>query len=210
MRVVLLLSGGVESSTLLRLEARTHEVVPIFLDYAQRAAAQEWIAAQAQCGQLAVRPPVRLDLARVGETFRAGQEKKYHVPLPHRNVVALSLALSYAVQGSAQAIAIAVTADDDLAYASASANFIAHFRSICLMLDGVDIRTPLANLHKHEVVRHGVQLGVDFSTTYSCLLGYARHCGRCPQCAKRKAAFEIAEIAEPADFYSAPLAKRND
>lgn len=202
MRVVVLLSGGVESSTLLRLEARTNEVIPIFVDYAQRAAVPEWMAAQAQCDRLGMRPPLRLDLASVGETFRAAQEKKYHVPLPHRNVVVLSLGLSYATQAGAQEVAIAVTADDDSAYPSASAGFIAHFRDISRMLAGVEIATPFANMHKHEVVRQGARLGVDFSTTYSCLLGYARHCGGCPQCVKRRAAFTMADVAEPAGFYN--------
>lgn len=209
MRIVLLLSGGVESSTLLRLLTPPHQVVPIFLDYAQRAAAPEWRAAEAQCTQLAMRPPVRLDLATVGETFRAAQEKKYHVPLPHRNLVALSLALSYAAQESAQAVAIAITADDNLAYPSAGADFIARFRDLSRTLGGVEIITPLAHLHKNEVVRQGAESGVDFSTTYSCLLGYDRHCGRCPQCGKRKAAFKMAEIAEPVDFYNALESKRN-
>ena len=49
----------------------------------------------------------------------------------------------------------------------------------------------------------GATLGVDFDTTYSCLLGYPVHCGRCPQCRKRRMAFVEAGIAEPEGFYRA-------
>ena len=56
---------------------------------------------------------------------------------------------------------------------------------------------------KSEVVRRGATLGVDFDTTYSCLLGYPVHCGRCPQCRKRRMAFTEAGVAEPEGFYRA-------
>jgi 7-cyano-7-deazaguanine synthase len=56
-------------------------------------------------------------------------------------------------------------------------------------------------LTKTEVVARGASLGVDYETTYSCLLGYPLHCGRCPQCMKRRAAFHEAGYTEPEGFY---------
>jgi len=53
------------------------------------------------------------------------------------------------------------------------------------------------------VIRRGLDLGVDYDTTYSCLLGYPVHCGRCPQCVKRREAFHAAGLEEPAGFYRA-------
>jgi 7-cyano-7-deazaguanine synthase len=198
---ILLASGGVESTTLLHQLARAGEQThALFIDYGQRAARFEHRAAADHCEPLGVEL-VALDLARVGETFRRGQERKRHVPLPHRNAVALSLALSYATNLGASRLYLAVNHDDALEYPSASHAFLAQFRLICGLLGGAELRTPYVSLGKHEVVRRGVELGVDYDTTYSCLLGYAVHCGRCPQCRKRRTAFAAAGVEEPADFY---------
>ena len=198
---VLLLSGGVESTTLLHQLAQSGEQLQaIFIDYGQRAAPHERRAVADHCERLGVEV-VPLDLARVGHVFRRGQERKAHVPLPHRNLVALSLALSYATNLGARRLYLGVNRDDTLEYPSASHAFLAQFRLVAGLLGDVELRTPYANLGKSEAVRRGDELGVDFETTYSCLLGYPVHCGRCPQCRMRRAAFDAAGIAEPTGFY---------
>lgn len=202
MREIVLLSGGVESSVLLRLEAaRGVGLVPAFIDYAQRARREEHAAAARQCAALGVELKV-LDMARAGEVFRAGQEKKLHIPMPHRNLVVLSLGLSLAYQLRADAVAVAVNRDDAQAYASAAPEFMERFRHMAQALGPVQMRSPLAQLGKSQVVQQGVALDVDFSGTYSCMLGYARHCGRCTQCIRRRAAFAAAGVSEPKGFYS--------
>ena len=115
---VLLLSGGVESTTLLHQLAQSGEPMQaLFVDYGQRAAPEERLAAEDHCEPLGIEVVV-LDLARVGATFRRGQERKSHIPLPHRNLVALSLALSYATNLGARRIYI--NHGDTLEYPSAS------------------------------------------------------------------------------------------
>lgn len=200
---VLLFSGGIESTTLLhQLVADGEPVQALFIDYAQRAAAQESTAAHVQCGELGVEL-VPLELGNVGQIFRRGQDRKHHVPLPHRNLVALSIGLSYAANQSARKLYLAVNLDDTVDYASASHAFLAQFRLICGLLGDVRLATPFVGLSKREVIKRGIALGVDYATTYSCLLGYAVHCGRCPQCEKRREAFQQAGIDEPAAFYRA-------
>ena len=200
---VLLLSGGVESATLLHQLAQGGEQMQgLFVDYGQRGAGEERRAAAAQCEPLGVEL-VQLDLARVGPTFRRGQERKAHVPLPHRNLVVLSLGLSYATNLGARRLYLAANRDDTREYPSSSHTFLAQFRLLAGLLGEVELRTPYLDLSKADVVRRGLELGVDFDATYSCLLGYPVHCGRCPQCAKRRAAFREAGVAEPAGFYRA-------
>jgi len=200
---VLLLSGGIESTTLLhQLVADGEPVQALFIDYAQRAAAQECAAAHAHCGELGVEL-VPLELGNLGEIFRRGQDRKLHVPLPHRNLVALSLGLSYAANQGARKLHLAVNLDDTADYASASHAFLAQFRLICGLLGDVRLATPLIGLSKREVIQRGVALGVDYAMTYSCLLGHPVHCGRCPQCRKRREAFREAGTGEPAAFYRA-------
>ncbi len=198
---ILLLSGGVESSTLLHQLAQGGEALQgLFVDYGQRAAPHERRAAEDQCEPLGVEVVV-LDLSRVGATFRRGQDRKAHVPLPHRNLVALSLALSYATNLGARRIYLAVNREDTLDYPSASHAFLAQFRLTAGLLGDVELRTPYVSMGKTDIVRRGAELGVDFDVTYSCLVGYPVHCGRCPQCRKRRAAFAAAGIRETDGFY---------
>lgn len=198
---ILLLSGGVESVTLLYdLVDRGEAVQSLFLDYGQRAATQERAAAEGHCARMGVEL-VPLDLAHAGEAFRRGQERKHHVPMPHRNLVALSLGLSYATNLGATRLYLSANSEDTVDYASSSLAFLAQFRLICGLLGDVQLATPFVGRTKAEVIRRGMTLGVDYDTTYSCLLGYPVHCGRCPQCRKRRAAFHEVGYAEPMGFY---------
>ena len=200
---ILLLSGGVESTTLLaQLAAAGEPVQGLFIDYGQRGAVEERRASETHAERLGVEL-VPLDLARVGAAFRSGQERKAHVPLPHRNLVALSLGLSYAANLGAKRFYLAANREDAAEHAASSHAFLAQFRIICGLLGETELRTPYLDFSKADVIKRGVQLGVDYDTTYSCLLGYPVHCGRCPQCLKRRDAFRAAGVDEPAGFYRA-------
>jgi len=194
---LILASGGVESSTLMALAARQGDwLLPVFLDYGQRAAPRERLAALAQSHRHGTDLEV-LDMAGVAEVFHAGQERLFHVPLPHRNLVALSLALSLGEKRGADRILLGVTREDAGVSATATPEFLAHFRTMADGLGSVTVEAPLQELDKAAVIRKGGELGVDFGTTYSCLLGYVTPCGRCPQCEKRADAFAAAGRADP-------------
>lgn len=196
---VLLLSGGVESATLLHLLAEEQVVFPLFVDYGQRAASAERAAARAQCDRLDLSLH-ELDMAAVGEGFRASQDRKLHVPIPHRNLVILGLAISYAAHCKARSVALALNREDTAAYASASTRFIEHLRQLATDLDDLAIETPLIGSSKSEIIERGLSRGVDYSLSYSCLLGYEQQCGACPQCEKRRAAFAALGLEDPAGF----------
>ena len=200
MAEIILLSGGIESSTLLHILHHQTEMHAVFVDYGQRAATQEHEAALAQCAALGL-TLIKLDMSSVGDAFRAGQSKKLHVPIPHRNLIVLSLGISYAAQLNVQRVNLAVNLEDTLAYPSASQKFLDQFRSVAQTLGDFDLATPLSTLSKAEIIQRGVQLGADYLHTYSCLLGYNRHCGVCPQCTHRRNAFNSAGVAEPENFY---------
>lgn len=197
---IILLSGGIESSVLLHLEHHNGPVRALFIDYGQRAARREQAAAERQCRTLGLALD-GLDVAAAGRAFRARQKQRLHVPLPHRNLVLLSLALSYATQCEARRIGLALNRDDALSYPSAGRPFLNHFGALANDLGNIEFVTPLIDLDKTGVVLLGVELDVDFATTYSCLLGHARHCGACPQCRHRRAALRHAGMPEPDDFY---------
>lgn len=197
---VILLSGGIESSTLLYQQHAHSQLHPIFIDYGQRAGVQEHRAALSACTNVGL-VLKKLDMAQAGHDFRALQSQKLHVPLPHRNLIALSMGLSYAAQIGATRILLALNLEDTNTYPSATTEFIEKFQAMASVLGDFEIATPLATLTKAQIIREGIVLGINYAQTYSCLLGYALHCGHCPQCLHRRAAFKQAEQQEPDGFY---------
>lgn len=203
---LLLLSGGVESATLLGREAPLGPITALTVNYGQRGAEREQMASRRLCESHGIRS-VNLNLADCGETFRDGLSRRAHVPMPHRNLVILALAVSYAATRGIQRIALALNRDDLNAYASASESFLTRFDDLVATLDTrIRIETPLKDLTKAAVIRLGHELGVDFSITWSCLLGYETHCGACPQCRSRQAAFREAGITDPTRYRHGSLA----
>ncbi|AXF13532.1 7-cyano-7-deazaguanine synthase [Paraburkholderia caledonica] len=64
----------------------------------------------------------------------------------------------------------------------------------------VSIEAPFLSLTKSQVVQRGVQLGMDFSKTWSCFMGGSHHCGVCGPCVNRKDAFAAAAVADPTTY----------
>ena len=194
---LILASGGVETATLLHQAAAAGDRVQgVFLDYGQRPADMERRGARAQCQATGARLEF-LDMAGLASAFQGEDERQYHIPLPHRNLVAMALGLSLADKRAADRLWVGLTADDGGASASASATFLHGFADLAAGLGPVAVEAPLLSLTKAQVIGRGQALGVDFGRTYSCLLGYARPCGQCPQCRKRAAAFAAAGLSDP-------------
>lgn len=203
-RSLVLFSGGVDSSTLLAREVKEgFEVVPVHIDYGQRGARMERLCCEAQAKARGVALET-LDASALGEGFRQRARKDRDVPFPHRNLVILAIALSYAHERLCRRICLSINRDDTEDHPASTETFIESFRGMAVTLDKrFEIATPLIGLRKHEVVLLGTSLGVDFSQTYSCLLGGERHCGACAQCLARKRAFCLASLPEPEGFYEA-------
>lgn len=197
---VILISGGIESTTLLYLQHPANQVIPVFVNYGQRAALQELANATAHVQALKLEL-ITLDISNAGATFRARQDRKLHVPMAHRNLVLLSLGFSFAAQAKAHRLSLALNWEDTQTYASATVEFIRHFQTLTRPLENLEIATPLIEMTKEKIILLGKNLNIDFTQTYSCLLGYARHCGACPQCLKRRTAMLRAGLAEPPAFY---------
>jgi 7-cyano-7-deazaguanine synthase len=208
-RTVLLMSGGVESSVLLhQLLAAQHDVYPLFINYHQRGARMEHMASNDIVMDSGNGTLESFDLSLVGEKFQ--RMNKLHVPLPHRNLPLLSLALSWASANECTNIAIGITKDDvkkgDAGLLNTQTNkleFLKLFTQIVTALDpAVSVITPQIGSTKPEIIAEGKQYRtLDLSKTYSCMRGAEKHCGSCMQCNARRAAFIEAGADEPAEFY---------
>ena len=220
-RAVVLLSGGLDSATTLAIAREEgFECFALSILYGQRHAA-ELEAARRVAAALgaAEHREIEIPIGRFGGS--ALTDADIDVPehggegipvtyVPARNTVFLSLALAWAEVLAADAIFIGVNAVDYSGYPDCRPEFIAAFQNVVGLatkrtVEGgqIEIRAPLIDLSKADIVRRGQSLGVDYAITVSCYSADAdgRACGRCDACRLRKAGFEAAGISDPTRYY---------
>jgi 7-cyano-7-deazaguanine synthase len=221
---VVLLSGGLDSATTLAI-ANAEGFAPHALSfkYGQRHAA-ELDAAGAVARQLGVvqHHIAEIDLRSMGGSAltsdlavpqdRSEQEIAAGIPVtyvPARNTIFLAFALGWCEVLEAGHIFIGVNAVDYSGYPDCRPEFIEAFERLANLATraGVEgrrirIHAPLIALTKAQIIRKGLELGVDFSLTRSCYTPdeRGRACGRCDACVLRLKGFAEAGIADPAPY----------
>ncbi len=182
---IVLLSGGVESTTLL-YEARAQGAVrALFIDYGQSAARPEQRAASAACTRTDT-PFTLINLQRLAIDLVGEAAMRPHIPFGARNLLAVSIAANWALHTQARRVFLGVQREDQN-HPEGRPDFIRPLIE-CLASLGLSLETPYREMSKADVVAQGRALGVDYTLTYSCLLGHAAQCGRCSQCRAREAA----------------------
>jgi 7-cyano-7-deazaguanine synthase len=222
-RAVILLSGGLDSATVLALaRAAGTECYALSVSYGQRHQA-ELHAATRVAHALGAREHriMHVNLGRIGGS--ALTDLSIDVPttpgegipityVPARNTIMLSLAMAWAEVVKATEIHIGVNAVDYSGYPDCRPEFIAAFEKLAGLATkaGVEgtplaIRAPLVNLSKAEIIREGVRLGVDYSMTVSCYQADSngKACGVCDSCRLRRDGFSAAGVPDLTN-YSAP------
>lgn len=226
-RAVVLLSGGLDSSTVLAIaRSKGREVLALTVDYGQRHR-REIGAAKAVAKRLGAKEHrvLRVDLAQFGgsaltdrsvavPTGRTEEQIGRGIPptyVPARNTVLLSLGLAYAEAASADEVYIAANYLDSSGYPDCRPEFFALFREVARVgtkrgAEGrpVRIHTPLIRMTKADIVRTGAKLGVPFELTWSCYRGGAKACGACDSCLLRLKGFREAGLADPLPYESPP------
>jgi 7-cyano-7-deazaguanine synthase len=218
-RAVLLLSGGLDSSTLLAVaRSEGYDVHALSIRYGQRHTieleAARKIAATLGVAQHAI---IDLDLRTFGGSALTAdipvpRDRPSDAPgipvtyVPARNTIFLSLALAWAEVLGAQVIFIGVNALDYSGYPDCRPEYIEAFERMASLATraGVEgrrlrIHTPLISMSKAEIVRLGVRLGVDFGLTWSCYdpTPEGTPCGRCDACVLRQKGFREAGMEDP-------------
>ncbi len=218
---VILLSGGLDSASALAI-AKALGLTPYAMSfrYGQRHVA-EIQAAQAVAAQLGVARHIVVDIdlrAFGGSALTADipvpvdRQADEGIPItyvPARNTIFLSYALAWAEVLGARDIVIGVNAVDYSGYPDCRPEYIAAFQAMANLatktaIDGnrVTIHTPLIWLTKSQIIRRGLDLGVDFGLTRSCyqLTEDGLSCGRCDACSIRLRGFAELGIADPAPY----------
>ena len=222
MKSVVLLSGGLDSATALAVALeRGDECYTLSFAYGQRHRAELAAAKRVSkaLGAVAHRE-MKLPIGELGGS--ALTDPRIAVPehggagipvtyVPARNTVFLSLALAWAEVLEADAIVIGVNAIDFSGYPDCRPEFIAAFESLARLATkrGVEggalrIDAPLVSMTKADIIRRGVELGVDYSLTVSCYQADAdgRACGRCDSCRLRREGFAAARVGDPTRYQS--------
>jgi 7-cyano-7-deazaguanine synthase len=219
-RAVVLLSGGLDSATVLAMAIEQgYDAYALSVHYGQRHSAE--LAAAARVAVLLGAREHRVmgvDLAGIGGS--ALTDSSIAVPtspvtgipityVPARNTLMLSLALGWAEVLGARSIFIGVNAVDYSGYPDCRPEFIAAFAEVARLgtrvgTEGAAIRieAPLVRLAKAEIIREGHRLGVDFSLTVSCYQADSegQACGRCDSCRLRREGFVAAGVPDPTRY----------
>jgi 7-cyano-7-deazaguanine synthase len=218
-RAVVLLSGGLDSSTVLaEAVAGGFETHTLAVDYGQRHRAELRAAERVSeaLGATSHRV-VSVDLRAIGgsaltDEIDVPEQETEGIPVtyvPARNTLMLSLALGHAEVLGAQDLFVGVNAVDYSGYPDCRPQFIAAFEALCQVATkaGVEghafrVHAPLISLTKAEIIRRGESLGVDYGLTVSCYQAddAGRACGRCDSCRLRRAGFEAAGVGDPTRY----------
>jgi 7-cyano-7-deazaguanine synthase len=224
-KAIVLSSGGIDSTTAMAMARQEgYEIHSLSFRYGQRHGL-ELEAAEKVARALGAKEHlvIDIDLARIGGSAltdaidvpkaRTDQQMKHGIPVtyvPGRNTIFLSCALAWAEVVGASDIFIGVNAIDYSGYPDCRPEYIEAFEHLAKLATkaGVEgqvptrIRTPLIQMTKAEIIRKGMELGVDYRMTHSCYdpSVEGKACGYCDSCLLRKKGFREAGIPDPTDY----------
>ena len=220
-KAVILLSGGLDSTTALAIaKEQNYDCYALSFDYGQKQRSElESSISIAKKSNVIEHRIMKISLSDIGGS--ALTDKAIDVPkhveseeipityVPARNTIFLSFALAWAEVVNSQTIFIGVNALDYSGYPDCRPEFIEAFETMANLatkqsVEGnrIQIKTPLINMTKAEIIAKGLSLGVDYSETTSCYdanaLGEA--CGECVACVLRKNGFSNANVVDPTRY----------
>lgn len=220
-RAVVLLSGGLDSATVLAIARdRGYEVAALSFDYGQRHRVElTYAAEQARRQGAADHTVAEIDTGIfAGSALTNGPSVPKHdsvadldsgIPVtyvPARNALFLAYALAKAETFGAEAIFLGVNALDYSGYPDCRPEFVSAFEAMANLatkaaVEGqrLTIEAPLMELDKAEIIREGTRLGVDYGLTSSCYdpSPEGRPCGHCDSCLLRAKGFVEAGVPDP-------------
>ncbi len=222
-RAIILLSGGLDSATVLAIASQDFECHAISFDYAQRSFSEIKAAKQLAGSYAASYQLIHIDTGVMTGSALTDQsidvpedvfdEDSAEIPatyVPARNTLFLSHALSVAEVMSSQDIFIGVNAVDYSGYPDCRPEFIRAFQNMANLAtkagvegDYLTIHTPLIDKSKAQIIKIGDSLGVDYSLTVSCYQANEKGeaCSLCDSCQLRQKGFKDAGISDPTSYF---------
>jgi 7-cyano-7-deazaguanine synthase len=226
MKVCVLLSGGMDSVAAFYEVLREHEVAAcLSFDYGSKHNAKEIPFAKLHADRNGVPHQVisldfvnrlfKSDLLQSGGEIPDGhyaEESMKQTVVPFRNGIMLAIATGYAESIDAAGLVIAAHSGDHAIYPDCREPFMQAMATA--MGEGtyakIQLLRPFIATDKAGIARRGVELGIDFSETWSCYKGGEIHCGVCGTCVERREAFMLAGLLDPTAYDQTPELPKMD
>lgn len=220
MKTVVLISGGMDSVTLLHHVAERHQpVAALSFRYGSKHNDKEIPFAKAHADRIGVEHHV-IDLDFIPEHFHsnllkgAGEVPDGHYTdesmkktvVPFRNGIMLAAACGFAESIQAEALAIAAHSGDHSIYPDCREPFMEAMGEAMRAgtYAGIELLRPFVHMDKAAIAKRGAELGVDFAESWSCYKGGDTHCGTCGTCVERREAFMLAGLKDPTEYLVTP------
>lgn len=208
-KTICVLSGGMDSTTLLyKLLAEGKQVKAISYNYGQKHKKELEYAAKT-CQKLGVEHKI-IDMTFLKELVsNSALTSDMAVPqghyedesmkltvVPNRNMIMASIAIGWAVNEDFDEVALGVHAGDHAIYPDCRPLFVMRLNDIARIANfkSIEIYTPFLNIDKGDIAIIGKELGVDYSTTWTCYEGGDEPCGKCGACQERLEAMKKANL----------------
>lgn len=215
---IAVLSGGLDSTVSVAYLKDTHQIHALTFNYGQQCAEMEIKASKNICKSLGLKhTPLDLRwMAGLGQSALTSSEpvpeirmdeldnKKICVEsarkvwVPGRNIVFTAIATSFAEAEGAESIIVGWNLEEAETFPDNSKKFLNSFNNLLKVgaLQNIEIKAPLIDLNKNEIVKFGAEINAPLNLSYSCYLGGKEHCGSCESCMRRKRAFLTAGIID--------------
>ncbi|MBP5371439.1 MAG: 7-cyano-7-deazaguanine synthase QueC [Bacteroidales bacterium] len=211
---VLILSGGIDSTTML-YEYQDRIALAVSFHYGSNHNDKEIPFAEYHCKQLGINH-ITVPLSFMKDYFQSSllqgadaipegnydDENMKSTVVPFRNGIMLAIAAGLAETNGLLHVMMANHSGDHAIYPDCRPQFAdAMGKAIeAGTYEGITLDTPYTHLSKADIVKRGVSLGVDYTHTWSCYKGQQIHCGKCGTCRERKEAFALAGIADTTHY----------
>lgn len=219
-KAIVVLSGGLDSSTCAFIaKSEGYEIHALSFYYGQRhskelESAKKIVEAVGASSHRILEVPHPMGGALNSNTEvpqeRNLEEMSKEIPVtyvPARNTVFISLALQYAEELDADAIFLGLTAIDYSGYPDCRPEYVEAWQNLINLatkktVEGgkIELKTPLLQLYKAEIIEQGIELGVPYELTWSCYNGGEKACGKCDSCLLRLKGFKEANSTDPIQY----------
>lgn len=218
-KAIIILSGGMDSTTLLYDVKREYDIVGALSFFYGQKHEKELIYASVTCSELGIKHRV-VNLPTLKDLLNSALTSDKPIPeghyeaenmkqtvVPSRNTIMLAIASGYAVSLGAEIIFYGAHAGDHFIYPDCRPEYIEKLND-CLAIANFEptkVIAPYQNITKVEILKKGLELGVDYKDTWTCYVGEEKACGKCGSCQERLMAFKENRIEDPLEYESREL-----
>ena len=204
-RLIVVYSGGMDSFTLINHAIKEgHEVSAVSFDYGQRHK-KELEFALNFCSSKGLNHKL-IDISNIRTLLKGSsltdnlevpeghyeEEAMKNTVVPNRNMIMISLSIAYAISTGSREVWYGAHYGDHSIYPDCRPAFVEAMNSVALLADyePVSVKAPFINLSKGKILSKGIEMGLDYSQSWTCYKGEDKACGKCGACVERLEAFE--------------------